>query len=251
MPDEERYTLTELADLAGVTPRTVRYYIGQGLLPSVGQSGPGAKYGDDHLARLRLIRRLQREHLPLGEIRRRLDGLNDAEIAELAGSEAPPAPVDSALDYLRSVLGGQGYVAAPSAPAMAPRPVPEAASSDANLAPDASVDKLFLRGRPRAVQPAMAPRGEPIPHRASESAEVFEADAPYVIAERIGDSYGPTVATVPAAPAPQAPDRSQWERIALGPDVELHIRRPLTRSLNKAVDRLITIARELLQEDPS
>ena len=30
MPDDERYTLTELADLAGVTPRTVRYYIGQG-----------------------------------------------------------------------------------------------------------------------------------------------------------------------------------------------------------------------------
>jgi hypothetical protein len=97
----------------------------------------------------------------------------------------------------------------------------------------------------------MAPRSEPIPHRASESAEVFESDAPLVLAERIGDSYGPTVATVPAAPAPQAPDRSQWERIALAPDVELHIRRPLTRSLNKAVDRLITIARELLQEDPS
>ncbi|MFP5342808.1 MAG: MerR family DNA-binding transcriptional regulator, partial [Candidatus Limnocylindria bacterium] len=27
-----RYSLTELADLAGVTPRTVRYYINQGLL---------------------------------------------------------------------------------------------------------------------------------------------------------------------------------------------------------------------------
>src|SRR4051812_29282786 len=126
MPDEERYTLTELADLAGVTPRTVRYYIGQGLLPSVGQSGPGAKYGDDHLDRLRVIRRLQREHLPLAEIRRRLDGLDHAEIAELAGSEAPPGPVDSALDYLRSVLGGQGDLAAPSAPTTAPPTVAEA-----------------------------------------------------------------------------------------------------------------------------
>jgi hypothetical protein len=90
-----------------------------------------------------------------------------------------------------------------------------------------------------------------MPHRASESPEAFESDAPLVLAERIGDSYGPTVATVPAAPATQAHDRSQWERIALTPDVELHIRRPLTRSLNKSVDRLITIARELLQEDPS
>ena len=44
MPDDDRYSLTELADLAGVTPRTVRYYLAQGLLPAVGQSGPGSKY---------------------------------------------------------------------------------------------------------------------------------------------------------------------------------------------------------------
>ena len=56
-PDDARYTLTELADLAGVTPRTVRYYLAQGLLPGVGVAGPGAKYDDTHLARLRLIRR--------------------------------------------------------------------------------------------------------------------------------------------------------------------------------------------------
>ncbi len=31
-PEDARYTLTELADLAGVTARTVRYYISQGLL---------------------------------------------------------------------------------------------------------------------------------------------------------------------------------------------------------------------------
>jgi hypothetical protein len=37
----------------------------------------------------------------------------------------------------------------------------------------------------------------------------------------------------------------------LAPDVELHVRRPLTRPLNKQVDRLVTIARELLEEDPS
>ena len=35
-PPDARYTLTDLADLAGVTPRTVRYYLAQGLLPTVG-----------------------------------------------------------------------------------------------------------------------------------------------------------------------------------------------------------------------
>ncbi len=45
------------------------------------------------------------------------------------------------------------------------------------------------------------------------------------------------------------PDRSQWDRVSLTPDVELHVRRPLTRSQNKRVERLIAIARELLEED--
>jgi hypothetical protein len=48
---------------------------------------------------------------------------------------------------------------------------------------------------------------------------------------------------------PAQPDRSQWERVALSPDVELHIRRPLSRDHNRRVDRLISIARQLLEED--
>jgi hypothetical protein len=53
----------------------------------------------------------------------------------------------------------------------------------------------------------------------------------------------------PAAPEPPAPDRSHWERYTLAPDVELHVRRPLTRSQNRAVARLVEIARQLLEED--
>jgi hypothetical protein len=56
-------------------------------------------------------------------------------------------------------------------------------------------------------------------------------------------------AAPPAPPTAQPIERSQWERIVLAPDVELHIRRPLARAQNKQVDRLVTIARELLEED--
>ena len=78
------YTLQQLADEAGVTPRTIRYYIAQGLLASPG-AGSGARYTDAHLERLRLIRQLQRNHLPLAEIRKQLTG-------------------QAAVDYIRSVM---------------------------------------------------------------------------------------------------------------------------------------------------
>jgi hypothetical protein len=50
------------------------------------------------------------------------------------------------------------------------------------------------------------------------------------------------------SPGPEAPHRSQWERIALSPDIELHVRRPLSRFANRQVDRLIAAARDLIEE---
>ena len=191
-PDDARYTLTELADLAGVTPRTVRYYLGQGLLPAVGVSGPGAKYDDSHLARLRLIRRLQREHQPLAEIRRQLGSLDDAAVLAIAGEPTAPPPSDSAHRL------------------HPPRHCPDPGGSRAVA----------------SAVPAVARRStcQPPPRRRPR---------PYDLAPE---------------PMPRI-ERSQWERISLGPDVELHLRRPLPRSTAKRVDRLVEIARDLLEED--
>ncbi len=176
MPDESSaYDLAELSGRARVTPRTVRYYIQQGLLPAPISTGPGAKYGGGHLDRLRLIRRLQQGHLPLAEIRRRLETLSDAEVRDLlvddvVASEARSRPPDSAADYARGLLSA-------------------------------------------LVAPGPAPRRSP------------------------------------ALPPSFAADRSQWERISLTPDLELHLRRPLSREHNKLVERLLAYARRLLEED--
>ena len=51
-----------------------------------------------------------------------------------------------------------------------------------------------------------------------------------------------------AEPEPPPLERSQWERLSLGPNVELHVRRPLSRHEQKRVERLIAIAREVLKE---
>ena len=53
----------------------------------------------------------------------------------------------------------------------------------------------------------------------------------------------------PASIESHVPERSQWERHALGPNIELHVRRPLSRLEQRRVERLITIARQVLKED--
>src|SRR5688572_32962215 len=105
LPTDRSLDLAELCHAAKVTPRTVRYYIQQGLLPAPESRGPGAHYNEGHLARLRLVRRLQREHLPLGEIRERLARLTDAEVNHLRRSAPETKRYTSALSHIRCVLG--------------------------------------------------------------------------------------------------------------------------------------------------
>ena len=50
-----------------------------------------------------------------------------------------------------------------------------------------------------------------------------------------------------SSPSPSV--KSQWERISLAPDVELHVRRPLTREANRRVEKLLDLARHILQEE--
>ena len=103
MPDErpEDLGISDLAARAGVTPRTIRYYLAEGLLPPPGGAGSQRVYGDDHLLRLMAIKRLKEAYLPLSEIRRRLAGLSRAELVQIAEGLTPP---DSALDYIASIL---------------------------------------------------------------------------------------------------------------------------------------------------
>ena len=171
MDDSRSWNLATLCELAGVTPRTVRYYVQQGLLPSPGL-GAGARYSEAHLARLALIRSLQKEHLPLAEIRRRLAGVDDRTV--IRNVEPGVREVSrSAAEYVESVLTEQSIV------------------------------------------------------------------------------YGDPSQPLPTAPGPRRRgevERSQWERVGLSADVEVHVRRPLTREANRRVERLLAAARAIFTE---
>lgn len=115
-----RYSISVLADKAGVTPRTIRYYIDEGLLPPPGTTGRYATYSEEYLIRLRLIKALQDAHLPLKEIGRLIYPLNKEEIHELLTKYENSSPAEaikddfkalaepsSALEYLSKVIEAQ------------------------------------------------------------------------------------------------------------------------------------------------
>lgn len=67
------YRVEALARAAAVTVDTVRFYQAQRLLPAPRRVGRHAVYSEKHLARLRRIKRLQCDGIPLAVIRRLVD----------------------------------------------------------------------------------------------------------------------------------------------------------------------------------
>lgn len=93
----DSYSLGELADAAEVSTRTIRYYIGEGLLPPPEGGGHASRYTGLHLNRLRRIAALKAQYLPLREIRNRL---GDPPLPTIDDARSPRS---SARDYLRTL----------------------------------------------------------------------------------------------------------------------------------------------------
>lgn len=64
-----KYKVSELAEKAGVTKRTIHYYISKGLLLPPEGTGINSLYNEEHLERILLIKKLQAEYMPLNKIR--------------------------------------------------------------------------------------------------------------------------------------------------------------------------------------
>ena len=92
MVEQQMFSISEMAELAGITVRTVRYYISLGLLPPPYERGSTASYGKDHLERLKVIEQLKKRRLSLSEINHMLSTLSLDEIAELIN---PTIPTDT------------------------------------------------------------------------------------------------------------------------------------------------------------
>lgn len=220
----EAMSLGDLIAEAGVTVRTVRYYIAEGLLPPPAGAGPATAYGRGHLDRLRLIQRLKEAYLPIREIRRRLAGLDDRDVRAIlaAGEDVEEAtalhesPEDATLaearDYLRLIMESrEGYRTRPLAFEMAELPAPprlrgETAGSGLQAKASAGWDdapSIALSGSQRLPEP--------------------------------GEGLAP----------PTEHDGALWRRIPLGDDAELVLSDQAYLRHRERVDWLVRWARKV------
>lgn len=254
----DRLSLQELTDAAGVSVRTVRYYIAEGLLPAPMGSGPASFYTPNHVRRLRLIGRLKDAYLPLKEIRRRLEGvpdeaveglleLDDAALFDPATWDRPPGgsapPGGSTLRYIDRVLERQRpRTLRESGPIPFPR-----SPSGAFGSPGARDD---LDG-PNDWAPATAFE------IAEPGADAADAPAPAAVARsaaRFSRAPGkgadaaatPVVrARLPASARPTEAEPERWRRIALGPGADLMVSEEVYERLRDKVEWLVRQARRV------
>jgi DNA-binding transcriptional MerR regulator len=223
--DEERYGVGELADEAGVSVRTVRYYIAEGLLPPSVTAGARSYYTRDHLDRLKVIGQLKNAFLPLREIRRQLATFDDETIRLIADD----------------VVVEHDEMHEPEIHAIAESP-------DLGAPP---WEHGFIYGREdiRPSPPARSrrPPGPSRPPGPPSSASSY-------IARVLGGSP-PHPPAPPSPPMPMAPpvpltpshDETAWRRVRISDDAELLIRDGAYRRRRDKIDWLVDWARKVLE----
>ena len=218
-PESQHMSLAELTEAADVSVRTVRYYIGEGLLPPPEGAGPGSAYTMGHLDRLRLIQRLKAAYLPLKEIRRRLSGLGDEDVRALLAEDGQRAALGEeeamydpslagARQYLSLLESGARYRTEPMDLTLPTAPARAAAM------PSPAESRLEL-----AVEPARS--------RGPRAAGVFRASQ------------------APERPEEESGRGGLWHRIPIGDEAELVISERVYGRHRDRVDWLVRWARKV------
>ncbi|MEM8531661.1 MAG: MerR family transcriptional regulator [Chloroflexota bacterium] len=241
MTDEQHYTIGELAQVADVTPRTIRYYTAEGLLPPPDTRGRYALYNEAHLLRLRLIARLKDAYLPLSEIKARLENLSNEEMQQLLTTEAQSTPPNSASDYIAQVLGTRDV---PTVRVEPPR----------KRTPKHSVtDQPTMRAQAPFDEASPEEKYKDVPPQPSLHLGYVESVSQETATQRpasLLSRLAPSDQTHQETATEEILETSErWQRIVLAPGVELHILEPITPEQHKQIERLVTQARTWLKDN--
>ncbi|MBW6456241.1 MAG: MerR family transcriptional regulator [Trueperaceae bacterium] len=192
-----------------ITPRLVRHYTTEGVLPKPLKEGVEARYDGDHLVRALALRRLLAEGYPSTLAGRFLERHDRERLARFLLGELRPD-----LDL---APGGPAVVEAPLGPGEAALERLAAMRARAGLPPLRQVGAAAERSS--AAAPSMrAPRRSPAAPLAADSSvgDDTDRDQEPNLHERAG---------APAASPPPPADRGvTWTRYPLLDGIELHVR---------------------------
>lgn len=202
-------TISELADAAGVTVRTIRYYVNEGLLPPPEQRGRYALYETWYLDRLELISRWKDAYLPLKEIRTRIEPLSNEDVRRMLKQPEPPLAMQIAPEAK--------MMASPQAPWEGQAKKTKAAEAEKEP-PDKALDYIHvLQGKD------------------SEPQEVKEDVSAYIRRARRESRRD-----VHPAPAPRPSSRgTEWRRIEVLPGLELNVTEEISRRYWRELEELM------------
>jgi DNA-binding transcriptional MerR regulator len=201
----KKMTIGELADAAGVTVRTIRYYINEGLLPTPEQQGRYTLYEPWYLDRLELIRRWKDAYLPLKEIRARIRALSNEDVRNILSIDLLPqeAMVES-INQITQELSGD----------LSDQPEKEEDEQDA----------LAYIQRLRGTSPQA----------------VNESVSDYIKRARRESRRPAHPAPQPKTTTPRPSSRgTEWRRIEVFPGFELHLTEDLSRRYWRELEDLI------------
>ena len=89
----KEFTLEDLSTISGLTLRTLRFYMQEGILQGPDTHGKNARYSQEHLDQLDVIQRLKNLHVPLQEIRHLLNNISPKDLTRLRKYQEKLQPI--------------------------------------------------------------------------------------------------------------------------------------------------------------
>jgi len=230
---DDQLLIHELAERAGVSVRTIRYYIAEGLLPAPTTRGRYAYYSQEYLDLIELIRRLKEAYLPLREIRALVLNLpadNVKQVLEqnagLTQEELVRAVRDVAEEFQEE----------------SDKPLQSFGQPEDSAAIYAG---RILEDNPRYQSPNPAPNKQKLDLGRVSSPKQGDPFDEYRPA--LGQNTPPDDVINRDDLPVHLQDESTWQRFELAPGVELHVQATENQKLQERIRKLIKLAREILR----
>lgn len=205
-------TTAELAERAGTTKRTIRYYLAEGLLPPAGGTSTRLEFSREHELRLRLIQHLQAAGIKLGAVRGILSRYTLQEIEGLV----------EAFDRGEHPSVGEAREGSP--------PVAE-------ILQEAPLSLVYGAAREEVSAPTAAPgHGEAASGDKPALHEGSPAPTAAPLQERARTPHG---ASNTGSTPGSLETGALWRRIRLAEEVEMLVRAPLDPRRNAAVQEVV------------